>query len=346
MSADIRAISWVDDGLTLIDQTKLPHEEINLNINTVDQLVDAIQKLSVRGAPALGAAGAWGVVVAMRQAQKENWNQEKLNKEILRIRDARPTAVNLAWGVDKVSPFISEGVEKVLEQANQIAKEDEEGNRKMGKFGSDWIESKVKNRPIRALTHCNTGSLATTTWGTALGVIREMNSRGILKHVFADETRPLLQGGRLTAWELAHENIEHFVIADGAATSIIARGEVDVALIGADRVAANGDTANKIGSFAVALACKYAGIPFVVVAPESTVDVSTKSEKDIHIEYRDENEILSLNGQRISPLKSKGLNPAFDVTPAELISALVTEKGVYEINKGVTPESKMAGINK
>ena len=346
MTAEIRAISWVNNGLTLIDQTKLPHEEIILKINTVDQLVEAIQKLSVRGAPALGAAGAWGVVVAMRQAQNENWSQEKLSKEILRIRDARPTAVNLAWGVDKVSPFISQGIEKVLEQANQIAKEDEDGNRKMGKFGSDWIESKVKNRPIRALTHCNTGSLATTTWGTALGVIREMNSRGILKHVFADETRPLLQGGRLTAWELAHENIEHFVIADGAATSIIARGEVDVALIGADRVAANGDTANKIGSFAVALACKYAGIPFVVVAPESTVDVTTKSGKEIHIEYRDENEILSLNGQRISPLKSKGLNPAFDVTPAELISALVTEQGVYEINKGVTPESKMAGIIK
>ena len=346
MTAEIRAISWVDNELTLIDQTKLPQEELNLKINTVDQLVEAIQKLSVRGAPALGAAGAWGVVVAMRQAQKENWNLEKLNKEILRIRDARPTAVNLAWGVDKVSPFISQGIEKVLEQANQIAKEDEDGNRQMGKFGSDWIESKVKNRPIRALTHCNTGSLATTTWGTALGVIREMNSRRILKHVFADETRPLLQGGRLTAWELAHENIEHFVIADGAATSIIARGEVDVALIGADRVAANGDTANKIGSFAVALACKYAGIPFIVVAPESTVDITTKSGKDIQIEYRDENEILSLNGKRIAPLKSKGLNPAFDVTPAELISALVTEQGVYEINKGVTPESKMAGLTK
>jgi methylthioribose-1-phosphate isomerase len=321
----------------------LPHEEINLDIHTVDQLVEAIKKLSVRGAPALGAAGAWGVVVAMRQAQIENWNHDKLNKEILRIRDARPTAVNLAWGVDKVTPFISHGVEKVLEQANLIAKEDEDGNRKMGKFGSDWIESKVKHRPLRALTHCNTGSLATTTWGTALGVIRELNSRGILKHVFADETRPLLQGGRLTAWELAHENIDHFVIADGAATSIIARGEIDVALIGADRVAANGDTANKIGSFAVALACKYAGIPFVVVAPESTVDVTTKTGKDIHIEYRDENEILSLNGQRIAPLKSKGLNPAFDVTPAELISALVTEKGVYEINKGITPESEMVG---
>jgi len=346
LTAEIRAISWVNNELTLIDQTKLPQEELNLKINTVDQLVEAIQKLSVRGAPALGAAGAWGVVVAMRQAQKENWNLEKLNKEILRIRDARPTAVNLAWGVDKVSPFISQGIEKVLEQANQIAKEDEDGNRQMGKFGSDWIESKVKNRPIRALTHCNTGSLATTTWGTALGVIREMNSRRILKHVFADETRPLLQGGRLTAWELAHENIEHFVIADGAATSIIARGEVDVALIGADRVAANGDTANKIGSFAVALACKYAGIPFIVVAPESTVDITTKSGKDIHIEYRDENEILSLNGKRIAPLKSKGLNPAFDVTPAELISALVTEQGVYEINKGVTPESKMAGLTK
>jgi methylthioribose-1-phosphate isomerase len=327
--SEIRAISWVSDGLVLIDQTKLPQQEINLNIETVDQLVDAIKKLAVRGAPALGAAGAWGVVIAMRQAVKENWSNEKRNEEFLRIRNARPTAVNLAWGVDKVLPFVDQGIDEVLAKANQIAAEDEAGNRQMGKFGSSWIESKVKNRPIRALTHCNTGSLATTTWGTALGVIREMNARGILKHVFADETRPLLQGGRLTAWELAHDNIEHFVIADGAATSIIARGEVDVALIGADRVA-------------VALACKYAGIPFVVVAPESTVDVATLTGADIEIEYRDENEILSLNGQRISPAKSKGLNPAFDVTPAELISALVTEKGVYEISNGITPGSKLA----
>jgi len=337
---EIRAISWVNDGLTLIDQTKLPHQEINIEIETVDQLVDAISTLAVRGAPALGAAGAWGIVVAMRQGAKENWSAEKLNAEFLRIRNARPTAVNLAWGVDKVLPVVSSGVEAVLAAANKIAAEDEAGNRAMGKLGADWIEKKVVNRPIRALTHCNTGSLATTTWGTALGVIREINSRGILKHVFADETRPLLQGGRLTAWELSQDGIEHFVIADGAATSIIARGEVDVALIGADRVAANGDTANKIGSFAVALACKYAGIPFVVVAPESTVDISTPSGKEIEIEFRSEDEILSLNGQRISPKQSKGLNPASDVTPAELISALVTEKGVYEISNGITPGSR------
>ena len=342
--SEIRAISWINDGLILIDQTKLPHQEINLSIETVDQLVEAIKSLAVRGAPALGAAGAWGVVVAMRQAAKEKWSNEKRNEEFLKIRNARPTAVNLAWGVDKVLPFVANGVDEVLAQANRIAAEDEAGNKQMGKFGSSWIEAKVKNRPIRALTHCNTGSLATTTWGTALGVIREMNSRGILKHVIADETRPLLQGGRLTAWELSHDNIEHFVIADGAATSIIARGEIDVALIGADRVAANGDTANKIGSFAVALACKYAGIPFVVVAPESTIDLKTLTGNDIEIEYRDENEILSLNGQRISPAKSKGLNPAFDVTPAELISALVTEKGVYEISNGVTPGTKLAKV--
>lgn len=340
--SEIRAISWINDGLILIDQTKLPHQEIDLSIETVDQLVEAIKSLAVRGAPALGAAGAWGVVVAMRQAAKEKWSNERRNEEFLKIRNARPTAVNLAWGVDKVLPFVANGVDEVLAQANRIAAEDEAGNKQMGKFGSSWIETKVKSRPIRALTHCNTGSLATTTWGTALGVIREMNSRGILKHVIADETRPLLQGGRLTAWELSHDNIEHFVIADGAATSIIARGEIDVALIGADRVAANGDTANKIGSFAVALACKYAGIPFVVVAPESTIDLKTLTGKDIEIEYRDENEILSLNGQRISPAKSKGLNPAFDVTPAELISALVTEKGVYEISNGVTPGTKLA----
>ena len=342
--SEIRAISWINDGLILIDQTKLPHQEINLSIETVDQLVEAIKSLAVRGAPALGAAGAWGVVVAMRQAAKEKWSNERRNEEFLKIRNARPTAVNLAWGVDKVLPFVTNGVDEVLAQANRIAAEDEAGNKQMGKFGSSWIEAKVKNRPIRALTHCNTGSLATTTWGTALGVIREMNSRGILKHVIADETRPLLQGGRLTAWELSHDNIEHFVIADGASTSIIARGEIDVALIGADRVAANGDTANKIGSFAVALACKYAGIPFVVVAPESTIDLKTLTGKDIEIEYRDENEILSLNGQRISPAKSKGLNPAFDVTPAELISALVTEKGVYEISNGVTPGTKLAKV--
>ena len=339
----MRAVDWVEDHLRLLDQTKIPHEVSFLEITKVDQLVDAIVCLAVRGAPALGATGAYGVVTAIDQGKKENWSKDELEKQILKIRDARPTAVNLAWGVDKALTQLENGRDAVLALANQIAAEDEKGNKKTGQLGADWILNKITRRPLRILTHCNTGMLATTAWGTAFGVIRELHERGLVENVFADETRPLLQGARLTAWELVQNKIPHLVLADGAAASTILRGEVDVALIGADRIAANGDTANKIGSLGVALACHAANIPFMVVAPESTVDLSTKTGNEIEIELRDDSEILNFNGVRVAPLESRGYNPAFDVTPAKYISVIVTELGVIEVSKGETPANRKQG---
>ena len=336
----MRAVEWVDDHLRLLDQTKIPHQIEFIEVLKVDQLVDAIVSLAVRGAPALGAAGAYGVVTALDQGKKENWSEKEIEEQILKIRNARPTAVNLAWGVDQAHKLISQGRDQVLKLAHKISQEDEDGNKKMGKFGADWILKKLNKQKINVLTHCNTGMLATTEWGTAFGVIRELHSRGNIEMVYADETRPLLQGSRLTAWELVQNKIPHLVLADGAAASTILRKKVDVALIGADRIAANADTANKIGSLSVALACYEAKIPFLVVAPESTIDLSTKSGSSIEIELRNDSEILEFNGKRVAPLESRGYNPAFDVTPAKYISAIVTELGVIEVSKGETPEKR------
>lgn len=336
----MRAVEWVDDHLRLLDQTKIPHQIEFIEVLKVDQLVDAIVSLAVRGAPALGAAGAYGVVTALDQGKKENWSEKEIEEQILKIRNARPTAVNLAWGVDQAHKLISQGRDQVLKLAHKISQEDEDGNKKMGKFGADWILKKLNKQKINVLTHCNTGMLATTEWGTAFGVIRELHSRGNIEIVYADETRPLLQGSRLTAWELVQNKIPHLVLADGAAASTILRKKVDVALIGADRIAANADTANKIGSLSVALACYEAKIPFVVVAPESTIDLSTKSGVSIEIEFRNDSEILEFNGKRVAPLESRGYNPAFDVTPAKYISAIVTQLGVIEVSKGETPEKR------
>jgi len=302
--------------------------------DTVEALVDAIVRLVVRGAPALGTVGGYGVALAIRQGEREGWERGDLDQAIDRIRDARPTAVNLAWGVDRVRPFLDSGIEGVLAEAERIAIEDEEANRELSRKGADWILANTTQRPLRILTHCNTGALATTAWGTALGIIRELHERDEVEVVHADETRPLLQGSRLTSWELMHDGIPHVVQADSAAASTILRGLIDVAIIGADRIARNGDTANKIGSVGVALACADAGIPFVVAAPSSTVDLSTASGDDIEIELRDGDELTTFAGERVAPEAARGYNPAFDVTPARLISAIVTEHGVVEPAEG------------
>ncbi len=329
----IRAIEWRTDpqpGIRLIDQTVLPHTETYLHVTDVDTLVDAIQSLAVRGAPALGATGAYGVAMAMLQGEREGWDATELSRQIDRIRDARPTAVNLAWGVDQVRDLVADGHAAVLAAAHTVAQEDEAANRKLSKLGADWIQAHTSRQKVRVVTHCNTGALATTAWGTAYGIIHELHDRGALEIVYADETRPLLQGARLTSWELTHDGINHVIEADGAASSTILRGLVDVAIIGADRITADGDTANKVGSVALALACEYAGIPFVVAAPYSTVDPHTATGADIHIEERDGAEVTSLAGVHTSPAGARGFNPAFDVTPHELISAIVTERGVTE----------------
>ncbi|MEU8132756.1 S-methyl-5-thioribose-1-phosphate isomerase [Streptodolium elevatio] len=330
MAIEVRSLAWHGKGLHLIDQTALPREIVRLDVTDVDTLIDAIRRLAVRGAPALGASGAFGVAIAMLQAEREGWSEDTLRDAVSRIRDARPTAVNLAGGVDRVLPLVPQGVAAVVAEAEAVVREDVAANKAIGANGADWILAHVERRPLRVLTHCNTGSLATAGWGTALGIIRELHERGVLEVVYADETRPLLQGSRLTAWELDQEGIPHFVQPDGAAASTILRGLVDVAVIGADRIAANGDTANKIGSVGVALACADAGIPFVVAAPQTTFDPATPHGDAIEIEERPESEVLEWGGVRVAPEGSRAFNPAFDVTPARLISAIVSERGVTE----------------
>ena len=329
----VRTVEWLDGpppAVRLIDQTRLPVEEVYIEAADVDALVDAISRLAVRGAPALGAVGALGVVVAIAQGEREGWDDARLRREIARLRDARPTAVNLAWAVDRVLPLLPEGRDAVLAEALRVLDEDETANRSLSAQGADWLIARCPERPLRVLTHCNTGTLATTAWGTALGIVRELHARGRIELVHVDETRPLLQGSRLTAWELAADGIDHVVQVDSAAAGAILRGLVDAVLIGADRIAANGDTANKVGSVGLALACADAGIPFVVAAPWSTVDLATPDGGGIAIEERAAEEVVAFAGVPTAPAGSRVFNPAFDVTPARLIDAVVTERGVVE----------------
>ena len=334
MSTPFKAIAWESETLILLDQTLLPLREEYIAFNEVAGLIDAIQRLVVRGAPALGVAGAYGVVIAMDEAVRKSWSPQELEKNLDQLRDARPTAVNLAWAVEKIRKLIGGGRSVVLEAAHQLAREDKASSTAMGNIGADWLINKLGNKPLTLLTHCNTGSLATTGTGTAIGVIREMHSRGNVKEVFADETRPLLQGSRLTAWELMKSEIPYRIEPDGAAAMAILSGRIDAALIGADRITKNGDSANKIGSLSVALACHAAGIPFLVVAPESTVDRSLPTGESIHIEIRADEELTFFKGIQVAPLGAKTFNPAFDVTPAKYISAVITELKSYEIAKG------------
>jgi len=335
------AISWDDtagrDGrgaVRLIDQTLLPGTVVDRVTDTTDDLVEAIAVLAVRGAPALGVAGAMGVVVAMDEGAREGWDEARIQAAVDRVRDARPTAVNLAWGVDQVRPLMGNGRDAVLAAARQLAAEDEAANRELSRLGADWLLSRIDRPRLRVLTHCNTGSLATSAWGTALGVIRELHARDRIELVYADETRPLLQGARLTAFELEQDGIPHVVQVDGAAASTILRGLVDFAVVGADRIAANGDAANKIGTLGVALACRDADIPFMVAAPWSTVDLSMADGSGIEIEERSGEEITSIGGVRVVPAGSGGFNPAFDVTPARLVDAVATERGVAQPRSG------------
>ncbi|PWG08904.1 S-methyl-5-thioribose-1-phosphate isomerase [Streptomyces sp. V2] len=342
MSQELRAVDWTGSGLALIDQTLLPHRTATMDVRDVDTLVDAIQRLVVRGAPAIGVAGAYGVAIALIQGEREGWTDLQILDAVARIREARPTAVNLMACVDRVMTRYAEGLDAVLEEAAAVQREDVEANHAMGVHGADWLIKKAGvDRPLRILTHCNTGALATTGWGTALGVIRELHARGQVEVVYADETRPLLQGSRLTAWELVQEGIPHYVQADGAAAGTILRGEVDAAVVGADRIAANGDTANKVGTVGVALACADAGIPFLVAAPTTTVDLATATGDDIHIELRGEDEVLEWGGIRTAPAESRGHNPAFDVTPGRLVTGLVTERGVLEVSAGELPGERL-----
>ncbi|MEU8404403.1 S-methyl-5-thioribose-1-phosphate isomerase [Nonomuraea sp. NPDC048892] len=309
----MRTIDWVDGAVELVDQTLLPDKCVMLRIGTVAELVAAIKRLAVRGAPALGVAGALGAVLADGDPAL-----------LAELRAARPTAVNLAWGVDQAAAHLDEGPEAVLAAALRVRDDDIAACVAMGERGADLLEGDR----LRIMTVCNTGGLAAVERGTALGVVQTLHERGRLAEVLALETRPLLQGARLTTWELARMGAPHRLIADSAGPYLLARGEVDAVLIGADRIAANGDTANKIGSYALALGAERAGVPFIVVAPESTIDEHTPTGDHIEIEDRGADEIVSVRGVRVAPEGTRALNPAFDVTPHDLISAIVTDQRV------------------
>ncbi|MFC4223962.1 S-methyl-5-thioribose-1-phosphate isomerase [Lysinibacter cavernae] len=337
----MRAIDWVSESapnpswIRLLDQTRLPNDEIVLEIRTVDQLIDAISRLAVRGAPALGVAGAMGAALAL-----QNGSAETATEEIARLREARPTAVNLAWGVDRVMRSFDQGFDAVLTEAIAVRDEDILGSQRMAEKGynllAELLPEKI-NEGLTLMTICNTGSLAAVEGGTALGVIAEVFRRGDLTNVIACETRPLFQGARLTAWELAKMGAPHQTVVDSAANFITSQGGIDAILVGADRIAANGDSANKIGTFSIALGAQYAGIPFIVVAPESTIDVETASGDLITIEDRGTDEVVTINGKRMSPAETTSLNPAFDVTPAALITGIVTDARVIRPALGQQP---------
>jgi methylthioribose-1-phosphate isomerase len=320
-------IGWRDGQIIAIDQTALPHRLSVLRLTTVDELVDAIVRLVVRGAPLLGVAGALGVALAVRQAEREGWDSARLDAEIKRIADARPTAVNLRREVLAIAAVLPDGAEAV-EAALEVRDTAIDVSRRLSERGADLLIEECGAGPLKVHTHCNTGALACLGWGTALGVIRALRDRGALAHVIADETRPLLQGSRLTAWELGQLGIEHYLVADGAGPFVISQRLSDAVVVGADRVAANGDVANKIGTYSLALAARRAGVPFVVSAPESTIDESTASGADIPLELRADEEVTSFQGVRAAPEGTRALNYAFDVTPADLVTAIVTENRV------------------
>jgi methylthioribose-1-phosphate isomerase len=327
----VRAVQWTDYGLQLLDQRRLPAREIFLPLEDVAAVADAIRDMVVRGAPAIGITAAYGAVVAARQRYRndpQDW-REGLSEDIAVLRKARPTAVNLGWALDRVVERLADidgdPEPGLLALAREIHEQDIAANRRMGELGAALIET-----GSGVLTHCNTGSLATGGYGTALGVIRSAWGAGKLKAVFADETRPWLQGARLTAWELVQDGIPVSLLVDGAGAHLMKSGRVQWLIVGSDRIAANGDVANKIGTYAAAVAARYHGVKVMVVAPASTVDMHTDSGADIPIESRAESEVLELAGQRVAAAGAQAWNPAFDVTPAELVDALVTERGVVE----------------
>ncbi|MEU1185013.1 S-methyl-5-thioribose-1-phosphate isomerase [Streptomyces sp. NPDC005820] len=333
----MRTIDWVDGAIELIDQTELPAQVSVRRITELDELISDIQRLAVRGAPALGVAGALGVALI---AHTDGDRASRL-ADAARLREARPTAVNLSWGVDRVLTALDDGPDAVLAEALRVRDEDIAACVSMGLSGADLVRDLVPDRPrVRVATICNTGALCAVERGTALGVVQTLLEQDSLEEVLPVETRPLLQGARLTAWELKQMKAPFRLMVDSAAPYLLSRGLVDVVLVGADRIAANGDTANKVGTFSLALAARQAGIPFVVVAPESTIDTGTLSGANIEIEDRGPGEVIQVAGTPTTPTGTDAINPAFDVTPAEFITAIVTERRVVRLgNDGVATGS-------
>jgi methylthioribose-1-phosphate isomerase len=316
----VRTIDWVDGAVRIIDQTVLPGTERWLTLSTVDELVDAIARLAVRGAPALGVAGAFGVALAAR-------TPGAASEQVARLESARPTAVNLARGVRLAAAALPDGPDAVLAVALALRDAEVAASAAMARRGADLVTAECGPAP-RLLTHCNTGGLCSVTGGTALGVVAELYGRGALGGVVVTETRPLLQGARLTTWELGRLGIDCQLAVDGAGPFLMARGRIDAVVLGSDRICANLDVVNKVGSYAHALGARAAGIPFYVVAPESTVDLSTATGADVEIEDRGPDEVLGFAGVRSAAPGTDAVNPAFDVTPHHLVNAIITETRV------------------
>ena len=331
----IRTIEWTDEGVVMIDQRRLPTHELYPIFKTHDEVAVAIEEMVVRGAPAIGVAAAMGIALGIKNSAAESLDEldKDFNRVCERLLVTRPTAVNLFWAVERMRWAFKHGrrdgasidqIRKLLvSEALGIHREDVESNQRMGAFGAELIPD---NGTV--LTHCNAGALATAGFGTALGVIRAAVEAGKNIRVFADETRPFLQGARLTAWELAKENIPVTLITDSMAGHFLKAGEVDCVIVGADRIAANGDVANKIGTYMVAVAAHENNIPFYVAAPLSTVDLSLSSGDQIPIESRADEEVTHFHGQQVAPEGVKVANPAFDVTPHRYVSAIITDAGV------------------
>lgn len=344
-------VSYADGDISILDQTLLPHEERTVVLRSVDEIAEAIVRLRVRGAPALGIIGGFGVAQALRYARSESpTHLLAVGREAAdRLAATRPTAVNLRWGVERVLTAARTNrtsavrmIHAAEEEARAILREDEQACAAM----ADHAQTFFRHEQV-ILTHCNTGALGTGGIGTALGAIITAHQIGHDIAVVATETRPLLQGARLTAWELKRAGVPHAVVVDGAAPGLIARGEIDLVIVGADRIAVNGDVANKVGTYPLALAAAAADVPFVVVAPWSTVDPSTRSGADIEIEERDKEEVTTIGGVlRASPMGTLAINPAFDVTPYELITAIVTERGISHPPFGPLHLDEQVGMRK
>jgi len=325
------SVAWVDDKIEIIDQTKLPDEFTVVELSSVDAVVDAIYRLAVRGAPAIGACGALGIVVGLDERRPLDISDARtaLDELVDVIGSARPTAVNLRWAVERVRDAAvtaqtpHEMRAKALAEALMLMGEDQESCAQIGEAGRIELSAFTN-----IMTHCNTGRLATAGWGTALGVIYAKAAAGVPVSVMACETRPLLQGARLTVWELQDAGIDVTLIPDSSSAAAMAAGKVDAVIVGADRIAANGDTANKIGTFSHAVNARYAGVPFYVAASLATFDATIASGNDIHIELRPDVELTQWRGRQTAPSDAPTWNPAFDVTPAELITAIITETGV------------------
>jgi methylthioribose-1-phosphate isomerase len=331
----IKTIEWKNNRVIMIDQRKLPGQESYVVCSDYHQVIKAIKEMVIRGAPAIGVAGAMGVALGAEAIEADNLKSflNRFNKIGEEISRARPTAVNLSWAVERMRSLVGNSGNKKIEvlkkalirEARNMLFEDIAINKRLGFIG----QKVIKNRAT-VLTHCNAGALATGGYGTALGVIRAAKEAGKQVQVIADETRPFLQGARLTAWELLRENIPVTLITDNMAGYLMKKGLIDVVIVGADRIAANGDAANKIGTYSVAILAKEHGIPFYVAAPCSTIDRQIKTGEDIPIEERNEKEVTHVAGKRVAPLGVKVLNPAFDVTPHSYLAGIITEKGILK----------------